>query len=197
MCGLIVQLIGLWEKMQTRHFNRTQLILISRHVWRILGQQINQPPGRDASTTTMPLSPSQRAAMDEHIRVHTRLNWHYHTGYTQRTYIVDSVERVMDSGRTCIRALSLPDQYVWLEGADFWRQMAAIALGGDEFDWHEMAFGNRRVYTWGGGGEMKFYTKKMRSEAGYYWLEWYVCKLVDEDDGSGADTESEDVPRLE
>ena len=98
----------------------------------------------------------------------------------------------MDSGRTCIRALSLPDQYVWLQGADFWRQMAAIAVGGD--DWHEMSFGNRRVYTWGGGA-MKFYTKKMRNEAGYYWLEWYVCKLVD--DGSGDDTESEDVPRVE
>jgi hypothetical protein len=135
--------------------------------------------------------------MDEHIRLHTRLNWQYHTGYTMRTYIVDSVERVMDSGRTHIRALSLPDQYVWLQGADFWRQMAAIALGAgwDEFDWHEMAFGSRRVYTWGGGGAMKFYTKKMRNDAGYYWLEWYVCKLVD-DDGSGNDTESEEVSRV-
>jgi hypothetical protein len=141
----------------------------------------------------MPLSPSQRAAMDEHIRLHTRLNWQYHTGYTARTYIVDSVERVMDSGRTCIRALSLPGHFVW-HGAAFWRQMAAIAVGGgDEFDWHEMAFGGRRVYTW--GGAMKFFTEKMRDDGGYYWLEWYVCKLVD-DDGSGDDTESEDVPRV-
>jgi hypothetical protein len=73
--------------------------------------------------------------------------------------------------------------------------MAAIALGGDEFDWHEMAFGSRRVYTWGGGDVMKFYTKKMRDDGGNYWLEWYVCKLVD-DDGSGNDTESEEVSRV-
>ena len=142
----------------------------------------------------MPLSLSQRAKMEDLICRHTRLNWQFRMSYTARTYIVDSVERVMDSGRTHIRALSLPDQYVW-DGAEFWKQMAAIAVGGDDFDWHAVAFRGRRVYTWrrrGDGAEMKFFTKNIRSGGGGYWLEWYVCKLVG-DDGSGNETESEDV----
>ena len=159
----------------------------------------------------MPLSPEQRRVMDIHIKSNTVYNWH--TSGTNsgpaRTFIIDRVQRIMDSGGN--HDLFLPNCFIECEASSFWFKIARIASDGVEFGWHELEYGppisredrkQRYVYTWTFKGKtFKFYTKTLND--GYKPdLVWYVCACnggVNCNDGnnssddSGEDTESDEI----
>ena len=145
----------------------------------------------------MPLSLEQRQAMDAHIRTHTNGADQAHGALTFRTYVIDSIERVMDSSSSRIRALSNLT-ITCHDKAFFWRTLAEIASDGADVDWHEN-YGEpadsmaRWVYTWCcNRSVLKFYTKVLRRANGRR-LEWFVCKLTADEHHSGEDTDSDDI----
>jgi hypothetical protein len=112
--------------------------------------------------------------------------------YTARSYIIESVERLMDSGRTHIRALSLPDSFIdGNERGVFWKKIATIASGEVDLEgWHEMEYGGRYVYTWVfEGSTFKFYTKTMPSGK----LVWFMCRLEPDEENSGCETDCDEI----
>jgi hypothetical protein len=136
----------------------------------------------------MPLSDEQRRLLDVHIRYNTIYDWHIigtHSD-TSRSFIIDSVEKAMDTKRGIVRDLFLPNSFI--NGCDcdcFFHRIAVIASGGGDFGWHEIDFGpplsrsdhrQRYVFTWTLRGEViRFYTKTLND--GYQpELVWYVCK---------------------
>ncbi len=144
--------------------------------------------------------------MDIHIRRNTLYHWHAFgaDSTSGRGYIIDSVERVLNSEGSCRRDLFLPNCFIdGLENARFWFKMAAIICGDEGVaDWHVMEYGaplskedlhQRYVYTWSlRGDEYKFYTKTLND--GYCReLVWYVCKLSRHQEDSADDTDEEEV----
>ena len=148
----------------------------------------------------MPFSSEQRLGMPLLIGKHTLYalhdsgphNWH-------STYIIDSIELVMDSSRQRARDLCLQGQ----DKAQFWYSMAAVASGMKEFYWHEMEYvaaeqddaRQRYVYTWTiDDAIIKFYTKTFHSSS-CKELCWYVCRFESDECevDRGCDTDSEDV----
>ena len=142
---------------------------------------------------TMPLSTHQRRMLDGHLQGSTRYSEpSSNCVTTARGYIIDSVERLMDSGRTHIRALSLPDSFIdGSERGEFWKRIATIASGEVDLDgWHEMECGGRYVYTWVlDGSTFKFYTKTVPPGR----LEWYMCRLESDSENSGCETDCEEI----
>jgi hypothetical protein len=130
-----------------------------------------------------------------------------HGAVTFRTYIIDSIERVMDSNTTHIRALALQNSTIACrDKACFWHTLAEIASGGSaDIDWHAMEYGSplneadhktRYVYTWRHNcSVLKFYTKILH-RANRQWLEWFVCNLAADAEHSGDDTDADEI-RLE
>ena len=133
----------------------------------------------------MPLSREQRRRMDIHIQSNTIYNWHMSgtNSESARTFIVDRVERSMDSGG--VHDLFLPNCFIECDISNFWFRMAAIASGGEDFGWHELEYGppisrddlrQRYVYTWTfQGWTYKFYTKTL-NDGHVPELVWYVCR---------------------
>ena len=61
----------------------------------------------------MPLSPEQRRTMDIHIRSNTAFNRQADTDYyTGRNFIIDSMERLLDSTLNLTRDLFLPNSFI-------------------------------------------------------------------------------------
>jgi hypothetical protein len=150
----------------------------------------------------MPLSLEQRDAMDAHIRTHTNGAEPAHGVLTFRTYVIDSIERVMDSNSTRIRDLALRNSTITCrDKVFFWRTLAELASGCTDVDLHAMEYGEplnesdhmtRCVYTWCfNRSVLKFYTKVLH-RVGSRWLVWFVCKLTTDEDHSGEDTDSDD-----
>ena len=146
----------------------------------------------------MPLSNEQRLGMQLLIEKHTLYALH-DSGphYRHSTYIIDSIELVMDSSRYRARDLCLQGQ----DKSQFWYNIAAVASGMKEFHWHEMKYEpaeqdrQRYVYTWTiDGAIIKFYTRIFHF-SGCKQLIWYVCRLESDECevDSGRDTDSEDV----
>ncbi len=155
----------------------------------------------------MPLSDEQRRLLDIHIRSNTVYDWHVSGmhGDSVRTYIIDSVERVVYCKRCIVRDLFLPNSFI--NGCDagrFWFRIAAIASGCEEFGWHELEYGpaisrddprQRYVFTWTLKGEaFRFYTKRLVDNDGKE-LVWYVGKgaPIEDDIDSGDETDKEEI----
>ena len=151
----------------------------------------------------MPLSLEQREAMDVHIRRHTHGAEEGHGVLTFRTYMIDSIERAMDSSSSRIRSLALSNSTIAChDKAFFWRTLAEIASESADVDWHGMEYGEplgeadcmaRYVYTWCCKcSVLKFYTKVVHG-ANRRRLEWFVCKLTADEDHSGEDTDLDGI----
>jgi hypothetical protein len=158
----------------------------------------------------MPLSFEQRLELQSLIENHTLYSpsARYDSGngahYWHGTYIIDSIETIMDSSRQRTRDLCLPESFIrGRDKAQFWFDMAAVASGMNEFYWHEIEYEivnrydskQRYVYTWAiGDATIKFYTKTFHT-GGVRDLRWYVCRFADDESNvdSGCDTDSEDV----
>lgn len=159
----------------------------------------------------MPLTESQKRSMDAHLRSNTIYHWHAFgtDSVSGRGYIINAVQRVMDSAHDYRHDLFLPNCFIdGCSNARFWFKMAAIMCdyAGPE-GWHELEFGpplspddrhERYVYTWGFGGDTyRFYTKTLND--GYSKeLVWYFGKSVgcgceSTCDGSSEDTDEEEV----
>ena len=140
--------------------------------------------------------------MDAHIRAHTNSADLAHDVLTFRTYVIDSIERVMDSSRSRIRCLAIHNTAITCHDNIFWRTLAEIASEGADVEWHAMEYGEplnevdrmtRCVYTWCcNRSVLKFYTKVLHRANGRR-LEWFVCKLTADEEHSGEDTDSEDI----
>ena len=151
------------------------------------------------NSNAMPLSLEQRQAMDAHIHAHTE---RAHGVLTFATYVIDSIERVMDSSRSRIRCLAMRNTTITCRDNIFWRTLAEIASEGADVEWHAMEYGEplnevdrmtRCVYTWCcNRSVLKFYTKVLHRANGRR-LEWFVCKLTADEEHSGEDTDSEDI----
>jgi len=124
--------------------------------------------------------------------------------YTFRTYVIDSIECVMDSSTSRIRALGLRNSSIACpDKAYFWRTLAEIASGSVEVGWHATEYGEplnetdhktRYVFTWRcGHSVLKFFTKILHQVDGGQSLEWFVCKLTADTDHSGDDTDSDEI----
>ena len=150
----------------------------------------------------MPLSPEQRRIMDIHIRSNTAYNRIDTDYYTGRNFIIDSMERAMDS-LNLTRDLFLPNSFIDGCISSFWFKMASIMCAGGLSDWHELEYGaesadlnrhdlrERYVYTWTDKGDTyRFYTRALRS-GGVKELVWYINKSTDQE--SGDDTDTEDI----
>lgn len=149
----------------------------------------------------MPLSPEQRRKMDIHIRSNTAFNRQADTDYyTGRNFIIDSMERLLDSTLNLTRDLFLPNSFIDGCISSFWLKMASIMCAGGFSDWHELEYGaglnrhdlrERYVYTWTYKGDTyRFYTRVLRSGS-MKELAWYINKSTDQ--ASGDDTDTEDV----
>jgi hypothetical protein len=151
----------------------------------------------------MPLSSEQRLRLLSLIGTHTIYTipaGHDWLG----TYVVDSIESILDSSRHRARDLCIPNGFIrGRDPAQFWYSMASVASGANAFDWHEIDFevdnrdeavGNKRyVYTWTlGDATIKFYTKTFHFGRISY-LRWYVRRFAADwaDVDSGVDTDSE------
>ena len=143
----------------------------------------------------MPLTPEQRRTMDIHLRSNTAYNMHT-DGYTGRNFIIDSMERLLDSDRNMTRDLFLPNSFIDGCNSSFWFKMASIMCGGSSgssglSDWHELQYGSLRareryVYTWTFRGDTyRFYTRVLHVKE----LVWYINKSTDEESGGDTDTE--------
>jgi hypothetical protein len=155
----------------------------------------------------MPLSDEQRRLLDVHIRSNTIYDWHIigtHSD-TSRSFIIDSVEKAMDTKRGIVRDLFLPNSFInGCECGCFFFRVAAIASGDEGFGWHAVDFGpplsrndrrQRYVYTWTLRGEaIRFYTKTL-NDGHQPELVWYVCKggRREEDIDSGDDTDRDEI----
>ena len=156
----------------------------------------------------MPRSKEQRRIMDINIKANTIYNWHSSgtDSYTARTYIINCLEKLVDSKRNVTRDLFLPNCFIdGCENSSFWFKMALTMSGSDRVcDWHELEYGpplnrvdirQKYVYTWKLNDELyRFYTRKLCD--GYTKeLAWYANKSVCSDEAcdSGEDTESEDI----
>jgi hypothetical protein len=136
----------------------------------------------------MPLSVGQRRLMDLHIRVHTAYNWPGTGAQGARAYLIDCMERLLDSPKSMQRDLFLPHALVNEgEQESFWFKMA-LELG-DMGEWHERETkedGWRRyVYTWR-RGEAVF--RVFQRRIGPCTI-WYGGKWLGEADGSGDETD--------
>ena len=151
----------------------------------------------------MPLTGAQRDAMDALIQYNT-VEDVSNTMTTFRTYVIDSIERIMDSGPSRIRCLTLPNSWIVNQDkASFWHSMAIIATGDEAVEWHEMEYGepvnekdrkSRYVYTWRfNSARLQFYTKLMHRGGGRRSLEWFLCKQLQNEDHSEDDTDSEEI----
>jgi hypothetical protein len=128
----------------------------------------------------MSLSGEQRILMDIHIQVHTVYDW----GITPRTFIIDSLEKIIYSQRSrCFNLIP----YHYIKNNDvFWHGLASIVT--DEFGWHKMEWG-RDVYTWTFGDNLfKIFTKTL-VRAGKSELVWYIGKFMDYNSGNDTDEE--------
>jgi hypothetical protein len=144
----------------------------------------------------MPLSDTQRRRMDIHIQAHTAYNWPGTGGENARTYVVDCMERLLDSPRSMQRDLFLPHALVnEHEHENFWFKMA-LELG-DMVEWHELETKGkdgrwrRYVYTWRRGVDrvvFRVYLRRVRST----YL-WYGSKCLGEAELSGDDTDHEET----
>jgi hypothetical protein len=157
----------------------------------------------------MPLSSEQRLGLQSLIENHTdyfrsagRDSVNAPHGWLG-TYVVDSIEIMMDSSRQRARELYIQNSFIRGDKAQFWFHMAAVASGMNEFYWHEMEYKvdnqndarQRYVYTWTiGDATIKFYTKTF-CMGGIKHLRWYVCRFADDESNidSGVDTDSEEV----
>ncbi len=154
----------------------------------------------------MPLTESQRRSMDAHLRSNTIYHWHaFGTDSVRgRVYIINAVERAMDSAHDYRHDLFLPNCFIdGCSNASFWFKMAAIMCEYAGLEgWHEMEFGpplsqddrhERYVYTWIFKGDTyRFYTKTLND--GYFKeLVWYIGKSVAGDVDSSEDTDREEV----
>ena len=155
----------------------------------------------------MPLLQQQRAALDRHIRANTVYNWDS-ADYNARTYIVDCMQRLLDSRVDLTRELLLPNSFINQCNSSFWFRMAALVCGDEGVSiWHETELGHslfdrentnqRYIYTWTLRGEQyQFYTRwlvynNLRKE-----LVWFMRKSTcnnDSNECSGNDTEPEDI----
>jgi len=130
--------------------------------------------------------------MGIHIRAHTAYNWPGTGGGNARTYVIDCMERLLDSPRSVQRDLFLPHVLInEREHENFWFKMA-LELGG-MVEWHERetkeARGWRRcVYTWRRGEDVYrvFQRRVGRS------VMWYGGKWLGEAEGSGDETDRGD-----
>lgn len=139
--------------------------------------------------------------MDIHLRSNTAYNMHTN-GYTGRNFIIDSIERLLDSDRNMSRDLFLPNSFIDCCNSSFWFKMASIMCG-QLSDWHELQYGprlsrqdlrERYVYTWTfRGNTYRFYTRVLRR--GMKELVWYINKSTDGE--SGGDTDTEDIRNTE
>jgi hypothetical protein len=162
----------------------------------------------------MPLSQQQRAALDRHIRGNTVYNWDSTSAdYNARTYIVDCMQRLLDSRLNLTRELLLPNSFIDQCNSSFWFRMAALVCGDEGVSsWHEMELGHslfdrentnqRYIYTWTLRGEQyQFYTRSLLYNNILYnnirkELVWFMRKSTcnnESDECSGNDTEPEDI----
>jgi hypothetical protein len=96
--------------------------------------------------------------MDIHIRSNTVFNRQTDTDYyTGRNFIIDSIERLLDSQQSLTRDLFLLNSCIDWYNSSFWFKMASIMCAGGFSDWLELEYGpclNRQdlrelyVYTW-------------------------------------------------
>jgi hypothetical protein len=146
----------------------------------------------------MPLSSEQRRIMGVYIRSCTAYNWHT-TGThscTASAFIIDSMERLLDSKNNITCYLFLPNCFIECNNSSFWFKMAT-ALCGEVTDWHELEYGppinrddlkQRYVYTCTFKGDVyRFYTKTLNLRE----LVWYISKSIAYD--SADDTDSDDI----
>lgn len=154
----------------------------------------------------MPLSDEQKRLMDIHIKSNTVYYWHAFgaDSVSGRGYIIDSIERAIDSVGSFQRDLFLPNCFIdGCENARFWFKMAAITCGGCGVgDWHELEYGNpistedcrqRYVYTWTLHRDIyRFYTKQLKDDFGCE-LVWYISKGSEDGADSSDDTDTEDI----
>jgi hypothetical protein len=156
----------------------------------------------------MPLSQEQRRTLDKHISSNTIYNWHT-TGtdsYTARTYIIDCIDRLLDSSVDLTRDLFLPNSFInGCCNSTFWFEVAAVVCGNKGVsDWHEMEYGpplnrddakQRYIYTWMLLSEQyRFYTRILNNGR-YKELVWFVGKNTgrNEEWASGNETDPEDI----
>jgi hypothetical protein len=153
----------------------------------------------------MPLSQQQRRTLDRHIMANTIYNWDTSgTDYTARTYIVDCMQRLLDSRVDLTRDLILPNSFInGCCNSSFWFKMAAVICGDKGVsNWHEMEYGpslnredrkQRYIYTWMLLGEQyQFYTRTL-STGHVKELVWFMRKSTGSNEGSGNETEPEDI----
>ena len=155
----------------------------------------------------MPFSDEQRRLLDIHIKSNTIYDWHVlgtHSD-TSRSFIINSVEKAVDTERRVVRDLFLPNSFInGCECGCFFYRVAAIASGDEGFGWHEIDFGpplsatDRRqqyVFTWTLKGEkLQFYTKQL-VDSNVRELVWYIGKGAhnENDVDSGDDTDSDEI----
>ena len=157
-----------------------------------------------ARSQRMPLSDTQRAAMDLHLQRHTCYTTAAPLGTVSvRTYIIDSIERILDSTATHVRSLALHNScIVCRDTAEFWHRLAILASGTEKVGWHALEYGrplneldrkSRYVYTWSvKNATLKFYTKILHHTGGESLI-WFVCKHVPDADHSDSNTDSDEV----
>ncbi len=136
----------------------------------------------------MPLSEVQRRLMDLHIRAHTAYNWARTGGEDARTYLIDCMERLLDSRKSVQRDLFLPHALInEHEHEHFWFMMALEF--GDMVEWHELKTKcgrdwTRHVYTWRRAGDTEAVFRVLLLRVGPGMM-WYGGKWGGEGDGSG------------
>ncbi len=84
----------------------------------------------------MPLPREQRRLMDIQIQSNTIYNWNMSGTNiaSARTFIMDHMENIMDSGG--IHDLFLPNCFIECDNSNFWFRIAATASGDADFGWH-------------------------------------------------------------
>ena len=146
----------------------------------------------------MPFSSEQR----RRLKICIRSNTFYRGG----TYIVDSIERAIDSNeKNSVEDLFMPNDIIDTEDkGDFWFKMASIICSNEVKGWHVLEYGKRLnvsdsreryIYTWQfNGNTYKFYTKKLR-HGHCSDLVWYISshKIVNTDSVTDEDTDSDEI----
>jgi hypothetical protein len=159
------------------------------------------------------LSQQQRAALDRHIKANTIYNWDSTAAdYNARTYIVDCMQRMLDSRVDLTRESSpllMPNSFINQRNSSFWFRMAAVVCGDEGVSsWHETVLGHslfdrestnqRYIYTWTLRGEQyQFYTRLLVYNNLRKELVWFMRKSTYnnefQSECSGNDTEPEDI----
>ncbi len=159
-----------------------------------------------------PLSQQQRHALDRHIKANTIYNWDSTAADTNaRTYIVDCMQRMLNSRVDLTRELLLPNSFINQNNSSFWFRIAAVICGDEGVSsWHETELGHslfdrentnqRYIYTWTLRGEQyQFYTRSLVYNNLRKELVWFMRKstCINESEFqsecSGNDTEPEDI----